>query len=208
MKNDNDIFLAMSSYALINIDEFDAMSQKQQPLLKYLISKHDVKFRPPYGKAMEERQRFASFIATTNNLRPLTDPTGSRRFICIYTDEIDNSGFINHDQLYAQLCAELQQGRRYWFDDEENARIIEQNTDFQQVYNYGRMIDIAYLSPDDTPNNAKFILVKDIMQRLEKAFPTFVIRKHTDKELGKQLSAMGYEHKKQTKGASYRMKEK
>ena len=104
--------------------------------------------------------------------------------------------------------AMLQQGRRYWFDDEENARIIEQNADFQQVYNYGRMIDIAYLSPDDTPNNAKFILVKDIMQRLEKAFPTFVIRKHTDKELGKQLSAMGYEHKKQTKGASYRMKEK
>jgi hypothetical protein len=208
MKNDNDIFLAMSSYALINIDEFDAMSQKQQPLLKYLISKHDVKFRPPYGKAMEERQRFASFIATTNNLRPLTDPTGSRRFICIYTDEIDNSGFINHDQLYAQLYAELQQGRRYWFDDEENARIIEQNTDFQQVYNYGRMIDIVYLSPDETPNNTKFILVKDIMQRLERTFPTFVIRKHTDKELGKQLSAMGYEYKKQTKGASYRMKEK
>ena len=208
MKNDNDIFLAMSSYALINIDEFDAMSQKQQPLLKYLISKHDVKFRPPYGKAMEERQRFASFIAITNNLRPLTDPTGSRRFICIYTDEIDNSGIINHDQLYAQLYAELQQGRHYWFEDAENARIIRQNTDFQQVYNYGRMIDIAYLSPDGTPNNAKFILVKDIMQRLEDAFPTFVVRKHTDKELGKQLSAMGYEYKKQTKGASYRMKEK
>ncbi len=208
MKNDNDIFLAMSSYALINIDEFDAMSQKQQPLLKYLISKHDVKFRPPYGKAMEERQRFASFIATTNNLRPLTDPTGSRRFICIYTDEIDNSGIINYNQLYAQLYAELQQGRRYWFEDEDNARIIEQNADFQQVYNYGRMIDIVYLSPDDTPDAAKFILVKDIMQRLEKAFPTFVIRKHTDKELGKQLAAMGYEYKKQTKGASYRMKEK
>ena len=67
MKNDNDIFIAMSSYALINIDEFDAMSKSQQPLLKYLISKQDVKFRPPYGKVMEERQRFASFIATTNN---------------------------------------------------------------------------------------------------------------------------------------------
>ena len=208
MKNDNDIFLAMSSYALINIDEFDAMSQKQQPLLKYLISKHDVKFRPPYGKAMEERQRFASFIATTNNLRPLTDPTGSRRFICIYTDEIDNSGVINHNQLYAQLYAELQQGRRYWFEDAENTRIIEQNADFQQVYNYGRMIDIAYLSPEETPDTAKFILVKDIMRRLEKAFPTFVVRKHTDKELGKHLSAMGYEYKKQTKGASYRLKER
>ena len=71
MKNDNDIFLAMSGYALINIDEFDAMSDSQQPILKYLLSKRDVKFRPPYGKTMEERQRFASFIATTNNRRPL-----------------------------------------------------------------------------------------------------------------------------------------
>ena len=208
MKNDNDIFIAMSNYALINIDEFDAMSKSQQPLLKYLISKHDVKFRPPYGKTMEERQRFASFIATTNNLRPLTDPTGSRRFICVYADEIDNSGFIHYDQLYAQLKTELEQGRRYWFEDDENERIIEQNQDFQQVYDYGRMIELNYLSPEDTPEDAKFILVKNIMKRLEKAFPTFVVKKHTDKELGYKLSDMGYEHKKQTKGASYRMKEK
>ena len=110
MKNDNDIFLAMSSYALINIDEFDAMSKSQQPILKYLISKNDIKFRPPYGKVMEERQRFASFIATTNNRRPLVDPTGSRRFVCVYADEIDNSGLINYDMLYAQLYAELEQG--------------------------------------------------------------------------------------------------
>ena len=208
MKNDNDIFLAMSSYALINIDEFDAMSEKQQPLLKYLISKHDVKFRPPYGKAMEERQRFASFIATTNNKRPLVDPSGSRRFICVYTDEIDNSGTINYDQLYAQLYAELQQGRRYWMEDEDNARIIEQNSDFQKVNNYDRMIEIVYLSPEETPNAAKFLLVKDIMKQLEKAFPTFTVRKNTYTELGRQLSAMGYEYKKQTKGASYRMMEK
>ena len=107
MKNDNDIFLAMSGYALINLDEFDAMSKSQQPILKYLISKNDIKFRPPYGKVMEERQRFASFIATTNNLRPLTDPTGSRRFVCIYAEEIDNSGQINYDMLYAQLYTEL-----------------------------------------------------------------------------------------------------
>ena len=145
MKNDNDIFIAMSGYALINIDEFDAMSKSQQPILKYLISKHDVKFRPPYGKAMEERQRFASFIATTNNLRPLTDPTGSRRFICVYADEIDNSGIINYDQLYAQLYAELQQGRRYWFEDEENQRIMKQNEEFQQVLDYQTQVVLLSL---------------------------------------------------------------
>ena len=51
-----------------------------------------------------------------------TDSTGSRRFVCVYADEIDNSGLINYDMLYAQLYAELEQGRRYWFEDEENAR--------------------------------------------------------------------------------------
>ena len=207
MKNDNDIFLAMSSYALINIDEFDAMKKSQQPLLKYLVSKHDIKFRPPYGKAMEERQRFASFIATTNNLRPLTDPTGSRRFICVYADEIDNFGNINYDQLYAQLYQELNEGCRYWFEDDENQRIMEQNRDFQQVFNYEQMVELTYLTPEKTPADAKPVLLKDIMNRLAAKFPTFTIRKGTDMELGRRLSAMGYEYRKLNSGAAYRMKE-
>ena len=207
MKNDNDIFIAMSSYALINIDEFDAMSKSQQPLLKYLISKHDVKFRPPYGKTMEERQRFASFIATTNNRRPLVDPTGSRRFVCVYADEIDNTGTIDHEQVYAQLYTELQQGRRYWMDDEENARLIEQNQQFQQVNNYEEMIRLVFLPPEETPLDAKPLLLQDIMKRLSKEFPTFVITKGTDMELGRRLVKMGYDSKRRNRGSAFRIKE-
>ena len=207
MKNDNDIFIALSSYALINLDEFDAMKKSQQPILKYLLSKHDVKFRPPYGKVMEQRQRFASFIATTNNRRPLVDPTGSRRFICVYADEIDNSGFIPHDQLYAQLATELVQGRRYWFEDEDNQRIMKQNEQFQQVLDYEKMVELTYLAPEDTPAGTKFVLVKEIMKQLAKAFPTFTIRKGTDIELGRRLVAMGYEQHRLTKGMAYRMRE-
>ena len=205
MKSDNDIFLAMSSYALINIDEFDAMSKGQQPILKYLISKHDVKFRPPYGKVMEERQRFASFIATTNNRRPLVDPTGSRRFICVYAEDIDNSGTINYDLLYAQLYTELQQGRRYWFEDDENARIIQQNEKFQQVDSYEQMITLTYLSPEETSEDAEFLPLQLIMKRLEKMFPTFTIKKGTDVELGKRLTKMGYERKRNKKGSVFKV---
>ena len=208
MKNDNDIFLAMSGYALINIDEFDAMSKNQQPILKYLISKHDIKFRPPYGKVMEERQRFASFIATTNNRRPLVDPTGSRRFICVYADEIDNTGLINYDQLYAQLYTELQQGRRYWFEDEENARIMQQNEPFQQISSYEQMITLTYLAPEDTPEDTKYVLLQDIMKHLEKSFPTFSIGRSTDIELGRRLTKMGYDNKRRNKGSAFRVKAK
>ena len=208
MKNDSDIFMAMSSYALINIDEFDAMSKSQQPILKYLISKHDVKFRPPYGKAIEQRQRFASFIATTNNRRPLVDPTGSRRFVCVYADAIDNSGDIRHDLLYAQLCQELNDGRRYWMEDDDNQRILKQNEGFQQVLDYRSMVALTYLSPDDTPDSAKPIPLRAIMQRLVERFPTFVVRKNTEMELGHRLKDMGYTYHKQNKGAAYRMVER
>jgi predicted P-loop ATPase len=167
-----------------------------------------VKFRPPYGKTMEERQRFASFIATTNNRRPLVDPTGSRRFVCVYADEIDNMGTIPHDQLYAQLYAELQQGRRYWFDDEENARIIEQNQQFQQVCNYEKMIELTYLPPEETPLDAKPIFLQDIMHRLANDFPAFVITKNADMELGRRLVKMGYDNRRQSKGSAFRMVER
>ena len=207
MKNDNDIFLAMSGYALINIDEFDAMSKSQQPILKYLISKHDVKFRPPYGKTMEQRQRFASFIATTNNRRPLVDPTGSRRFVSIYADEIDNTGIIPYDMLYAQLVQELSEGRRYWFEDEDNQRIMQQNEEFQQIHNYDKMVELTFLPPEETPTDAKPMLVRHIMERLADKFPTFTIHKTTDMEMGRRLAAMGYRYHKLTQGASYRVVE-
>ena len=156
---------------------------------------------------MEERQRFASFIATTNNRRPLVDPTGSRRFICVYAEEIDNDGIIYYDKLYSQLYAELQQGRRYWFEDEDNARIIKQNEQFQQVNSYEQMIALTYLSPENTSDNAAFVPLQLIMKRLEKMFPTFIIKKGTDIELGKRLIKIGYERKRNSKGSIFRIEE-
>jgi len=166
-----------------------------------------VKFRPPFGKSMEERQRFASFIATTNNRRPLADPTGSRRFICVYADEIDNDGVIHYEQVYAQLYQELQEGRRYWFEDEDNARITQENEKFQQVSNYEQMVSLTFLPPEDTSEEAPFVSLQVIMKRLERLFPTFTIRKGTDVELGKRLTKMGYERKRNSKGSVFKVEE-
>ena len=87
-------------------------------------------------------------------------------------------------------------------------RIIQQNVNFLQVYDYRRMIELTYLSPEETDSDAKFILLQEVMKRLERSFPNFVIGKSTDKEIGRKLSEMGYEHKRQNKGAVYRIKER
>lgn len=206
MKNDNDIFIAMSSLALINIDEFDALSKGQQPILKYLLTKHDVKMRPPYGKVVEQRRRYASFIATTNNLRPLVDPTGSRRFLCVYADEIDNSGRINHDQIFAQLYQELTIGKqRYWFNDAENSRIIKQNAPFQQVKDYETMVSITYLPAIETPQDAPAVMLSEIVRTLSARFPAFSLTNNSRVMLGRTLKAMGYESKHTKKGITYKI---
>ena len=161
----------------------------------------------PSGWVRTASMVMPSFIATTNNLRPLTDPTGSRRFVCVYADEIDNSGLINYDMLYAQLYTELQQGCQYWFEDEDNARIMQQNEPFQQVNSYEQMIALTYLAPEETPDDAKFVSLQTMMVRLEKLFPTFTITKGTDIELGRRLVKMGYQHKRSNKGSVFRVEE-
>jgi hypothetical protein len=70
------------------------------------------------------------------------------------------------------------------------------------------MIELTYLPPESTTDDEKFILLQQVMKRLAKSFPNFTIGKNTDKELGRKLVDMGYEHKRQNKGSSFRMKEK
>ena len=215
MKNDNEVNLALSRFALINIDEFDALSMAKHPLLKYILSKHDVKFRPPYGKVIVQRRRYASFIATTNNIRPLTDPTGSRRFLCTEADSIDHRSPVPYGQLYAQLMAELNEGRRYWFNEEENARIQQQNARYQRVADFETMIRQTFLpsasadtaapagqSPDA---QASLMSLTDIIDLLESRYPTFSRTRGISERLGHVLKQMGYEKVRRSGGSFYQI---
>lgn len=199
-KNETAINLGLTSFALINIDEFDMLSRSQQPLLKHLISKSDVKMRPPYGKAYEQRRRYASFIATTNNLRPLPDDkSGSRRFVCIVVDnQIDTLTPIDYPQLYAQLVAEIARGDRYWFDEEENLRIIEENRNYERVGSLEKMISLTF-RPANGDDKSKLKSVDEIVEILNRSFPNFHLTKGINVEVGRALNRLGYSpHKTMT----------
>ena len=202
-KNETAINLGLTSFALINIDEFDMLSRSQQPLLKHLISKSDVKMRPPYGKAYEQRRRYASFIATTNNTRPLPDDkSGSRRFICIQVENvIDTYSPIDYEQLYAQLLAEIAEGRRYWFDDAENVRIIADNRQFERVGNIEKMIDLTFRPSTDGKSRLR---VDEIVGILDRAYPNFHRTKNINAEVGKALNHLGLQpHKTKARQEYY-----
>lgn len=132
--NKRDAELILTRFALINIDEFDSVSSAYQSFLKNVLQKPVVNARQPYKRSIQALHRYASFIATCNNYDLLTDPTGSRRFICIeISGTIDNSTSINYEQLYAQAVAALKNGERYWFTSEEEFSTTRNNEVFQQL---------------------------------------------------------------------------
>ncbi|MFS6556850.1 VapE domain-containing protein, partial [Parabacteroides distasonis] len=125
--------------------------------LKYLLSTADVKFRPPYGKTYKQYRRYASFIATTNNKVPLTDPTGSRRFICVeVTGNIDYSDTLNHRQIFAQLKQQVENGGRYWLNDEETAQLSKENERFRRINTLEELIAQMFEKPS-SPDNGEWL---------------------------------------------------
>lgn len=131
-KRDAELYL--NRFALINIDEFDQVTLTQQGFLKHILQKPVVNLRKPYGSSVQELRRYASFIGTSNQRDLLSDPSGSRRFICIeVTGVIDTSQPIDYRQLYAQAIHALYKGERYWFDYEEEKILTENNRAFEQI---------------------------------------------------------------------------
>ena len=195
--------LSVQTLDVISVNLWSILISLANLLIIFLILKKLL--WKPVKKVMEQRQRFASFIATTNNLRPLIDQTGSRRFVCVYADEIDNGRRISHDQIYAQLLHELKEGKRYWFTEAENKRLMQQNSRFQQVGDYENMIRLTYAAPDETPEETPYTLLHDIMMELAGLFPTMKIKSGTSIELGRVLRAMGYEYKKIKSGITYKV---
>ncbi len=203
-RSDTDVYMGLSRFALINIDEFDSLKKSQQPLLKYILQKKDVKLRMPFGRTVEKRRRYASFIGTTNSLHPLTDKSGSRRFLCVRIEDgsmIDNTSPVDYPQMYAQLYAEVRRGDRYWFNKEETAEIMRHNEDYLGLVSLESIVSSLFQKPEG--DKGVMMSLVDILQCIEKEYSTFRTTKYSHRSLGRILTAEGYESKRTMKGKMY-----
>ena len=206
-KNESDLNLGLTSFGLINLDEFDKITQRQQIVLKYLLSTADLKYRPPYGKAYSQHRRYASFIGTTNETHPLTDPTGSRRFICtLITGDIDFQTPVDHPQLYAQLKAEISQGQRYWLNKDEERQLMEHNLAFQQLNGLGEMLMSIIQKPKG--DEGEWMTLKEISALLKQHFRGYKEEATSFQKIGSILSRPEYqfESRRMSEGMQYKVK--
>lgn len=166
-KRDAELYL--NRFLLINMDEFDQIGITQQPFLKHILQKPVVNTRRPNASAVEELRRYASFIGTSNHKDLLTDTSGSRRYLGVeVTGVIDVVCPVDYEQLYAQAMAALYHNERYWFDEQEEAIMMEANQEFEQSPAIEQLFLVYYRIAEDD-EEGEWMLAADILQRIQKA---------------------------------------
>ena len=195
-KNEFDLNIALTSFALINIDEFDKTTNSQQIVLKYLLSSSDVKFRPPYGKTIKQYRRYTSFIGTTNQMQPLVDPTGSRRFVCVGIPNgknIDYTDNINHAQLFAQVLQLVKNDERFWLDDDEIKELLKENEPYQRTVALEEMIAETFRKPKE--GEGRWWGITDILSTFASRYAYFDKERMTPHKLGRAINSYRFSFK-------------
>ena len=206
LSNKFDKEMALTNNLLVNLDELEAIRRSQQVVLKQTLSKNKVNGRPIFGCAQEDRQRFASFVATTNNPHPLTDATGSRRYICLTIHKgqlIDNMGDIDYEQLYAQVLHELKEMQApYWFNNEEVVRIQQMNLQYMELKDLPEMVEVCFRHPKEG-EQVKALTTTQILEIIRSEYPSVPMSHRSRIDLGHALKVLNYERREHSHVACY-----
>ena len=208
LSNKFDKEMALTNNLLVNLDELEAIRPSQHAALKQTLSKSKVNGRPIYGCSQEDRMRFASFVATTNNPHPLSDATGSRRYICLTIPQgqlIDNTGEICYDQLYAQVLHEIRELKApYWFNNVEVKRIQELNLNYMEQKDIGEIINVFLRKPEEG-EAVKTMNSAELIKMIQHEYPLIKNNHSTKVHLGLAMKDMGFEHTRRGNVMFYRV---
>ena len=196
----------LAACGLINLDEFDKLSASKMPLLKNLMQASALNIRKAYKRSASALPRIASFIGTSNREDLLVDRTGSRRFLCVSLEHaIDCVTPVEHEQLYAQLKAELLSGKRSWFNKEEEQAIQQHNSLFYKHIPEEEVFRLCFrfATQEDHPQKVLTLSATQLFERMKAAHPS-VMRGMTAYSLSRILPQLG-ERVHTAKGNVYRV---
>ena len=198
----------LAAYGLINLDEFDKLGVSKMPLLKNLMQASALNIRKAYKRSASTLPRIASFIGTSNREDLLVDRTGSRRFLCVSLEHaIDCTTSVEHEQLYAQLKAELLSGERSWFNKEEEQTIQRHNALFYKHVPEEEVFRLCFrfATEEDHPQEVLTLSATQLFERMKSAHPS-AMRGMTAYSLSRILPQLG-ERVHTAKGNVYRVVE-
>lgn len=115
-----DAMLELRGAWIVEIAELSSIKRSMMEKVKSFLSATKDRYRPPYGRRVEDFQRTNIFAGTTNNDTPLTDETGGRRFWPVNCGEINLDMLReDRDQLWAEAVVRYKAGNPWWLETKE-----------------------------------------------------------------------------------------
>ena len=186
---DKDDKLALAEFALICLEELEALRPGELNQLKSLTTDKYINERPAYARYKEERVHIASFCGTSNNLHFLNDPSGERRWLPFEIERIANPHDtpLPYEGLYAQAYHLWRTGFPYWFEGEEIERLNRHARRFEVPDLLHDLIHTHYRVPIPG-EQAVFLTTADIVAHISYALKTPPALHH----IGRIMREAGY----------------
>lgn len=188
--NNKDTLIHLAECMLINLDELENLNKTEIGSLKEIITKSYIRMRKAYGHNNETLPRRASFAGSVNTAQFLNDTTGSRRFLCFEVEHIEYHHKVNLDNCYKQALHLIEEGFRFWFNNEE-IKNINQNNEQYQIKSPEEELLLTWFEKADKETANAFLNATQIATRLA-FFSNININSGTVNQLGKALKKHGF----------------
>lgn len=190
--NEKDDRIAPSENFIISFEEGVSMRKQDQNKLKTLMSSSKTNERKAYGHNNANFYRICSFCATINEGEILNDPTGSRRYIVIKCDKINDKHNIDQWQVWAEAYEAYKNNEQYWLTDEEVTLLQHKNEIHEVEYEEDLWIKKSFYSYDHEGEKT-LMNNSEILEYLRNR--NYDVRKATTSSIGARLRHLGYNKK-------------
>jgi predicted P-loop ATPase len=171
----NDTALSIISSLILDMDELNDLSKREDTEIKQLISQKQFKIRKPYDRLPDTYYRFASFCGSVNEDTFLKDATGHRRYIVIDVKTLDFDVMRTYDKhkIWSQAVAMFKAGFQFWLSQEENAELSSSNKQYEVVTPESELLTARFKPADkdgfthrlNTSQLLQFLDIKKLDQR-------------------------------------------
>ena len=132
--HDKDFFQCLKGHMLMEVADLHSImgTKVDANRVKMVLTSATDTYRASYAESVESHPRFSVFIGTTNEDKPLRDPTGNRRFLPIETGRINVEATLrDRNMLFAEAVTRFKAGAPWWIVNEDEAAKV-QESDYEE----------------------------------------------------------------------------
>jgi putative DNA primase/helicase len=164
--HDKDSVLGAITSLIVEIGELDSSFRNDVARLKGFITRDSDSIRRPYARAPSDYPRRTVFAATVNASDFLQDETGNTRFWTAPVIRIVFDHRTDMQQVFAQLCVDLDNGAQWWLTKEEEALLNDSNRNHLATSpireGIMELVDLDRLHADD----GQLMTTSDVLRKL------------------------------------------